>query len=284
MNPDVLIGSHWNKMAGGVALRIGSKGNNSENFPSNVLPKGLVLLSGDEELCEEGVGFGVPVLKKRLETVFPGSFRIRSGAVDHAAFGIEFDMNRVARLSLEKSGSLIGGFLNSVKELTATMHRKLPFTRRPLNAVSNLMRALLTIKTTFIPAPSAGTVLVEFGFRPGDGVLEVMVDARGLNRVGATELVMMNELGARHFPTYVDSTGLRLRGNAIGTWNEVSAREASFISPRRGVGFTVRQLPGCRLFRGRELIPGRLSWSGLAYALPPETERFRYTIRIGEMR
>jgi hypothetical protein len=35
------------------------------------------------------------------------------------------------------------------------------------------------------------------------------------------------------------------------------------------------------MFRGRELVEGRLAWSGLAYRLPGDIINFTYDIRIG---
>ncbi len=127
----------------------------------------------------------------------------------------------------------------------------------------------------------AGTVHVDYTVDAEIGGIRVRVDARGLNRAGATELVVMNELGANHFPLYADCEGVRLRGTEIGTWEEVNAPEASFISLRLGISFTMRRLPESRLFRGRELTPGRLSWAGFAYSLPPTAEGIEYILSVG---
>ena len=91
----------------------------------------------------------------------------------------------------------------------------------------------------------------------------------------------MNELGANHFDRYRDSNGLFLKGNAIGTWDEIFADEASFIDSCDNIAFTLKQVKGARMFRGRELVEGRLAWSGLAYRLPRDIINFAYDIRIG---
>ena len=77
----------------------------------------------------------------------------------------------------------------------------------------------------------------------------------------------MNELGAGHFDRYEDSAGASLTGAAIGTWDEVGAAAASFVSSRRRVAFTLAQAPGARLLRGREAIGARLGVGRLR--LPP---------------
>jgi hypothetical protein len=266
----------------GWSLVIGSDGESFPHYPSGALQNGLVLRREGLDICEEGVGFGVPVLKKKWETVFPGSMRILSHHPDNFIL-VEFDINRVERLSLGARG-LMGGFLNSLKEATATLHRRLAVLRRPLTAVSNLARRLFSIKTVFIDAPSAGTVLVSYSVNPLTHTVKVSMDARNLIEEKTDQLVMMNELGARRFPVYTDSNGLRLQGDGIGTWDEVSAVEAALLDPELGIGFTVRRLDNSRLYRGRELVPGRLSWAGFAYALPSTEKAIEYEIAIGGLR
>ena len=88
----------------------------------------------------------------------------------------------------------------------------------------------------------------------------------------------MNELGARHFDRYVDADGADLRGDEIGTWDEVTAARASFVSTRAPGGVLARagrRARGCS--RGRELIGSRLAWSGFGYSLPPTLRAVRAT-------
>lgn len=92
--------------------------------------------------------------------------------------------------------------------------------------------------------------------------------------------MLMNEQGAGYFDTYRDSKGLFLRGNAIGTWDETSAGEASFIDTLHGIGFTLLKVPGARMFRGRELVASRLAWAGLAYSIPLSRANFDYCIKV----
>lgn len=102
-----------------------------------------------------------------------------------------------------------------------------------------------------------------------------------MKKEGCTEVNIMNEQGANHFDRYCDSNGLFLKGNAIGTWDEIFADEASFIDSGDNIVFTLKQVKGARMFRGRELVEGRLAWSGLAYGLPQDINNFAYEIRIG---
>jgi len=49
----------------GLALRMEKKTGNRPGFPTTRLQKGLALFDGDQELEEEGVGFGVPIVMPR---------------------------------------------------------------------------------------------------------------------------------------------------------------------------------------------------------------------------
>ena len=113
------------------------------------------------------------------------------------------------------------------------------------------------------------------------GTIHAGVDIRNVNKERCTEVNIMNELGANHFDRYRDSNGLFLKGNAIGTWDEIFADEASFIDSCDNIAFTLNAKKGARMFRGRELVEGRLAWSGLAYRLPGDIINFDYDIRIG---
>ena len=99
---------------------------------------------------------------------------------------------------------------------------------------------------------------------------------------GCTEKIVLNELGANWFDTYTDSDGCVLNGNEIGSWDEIFADEASFQDPADGLSFSLKAVMGARMFRGREIVPGRLAWSGLAYVLPPQRDELAYSIAIGD--
>ena len=110
--------------------------------------------------------------------------------------------------------------------------------------------------------------------------LAVSLDLTGLAGRGFTEVVVMDELGARHFDRYEDSDGRVLRGDEIGTWDEVTAARASFVSTAHRVAFSVGQVEGARLFRGRELVGSRLAWTGFGYSLRPDRPAFSHELRI----
>ena len=69
-------------------------------FPTSRIQKGLILELGNRDVSEEGVGFGLPVLKLGRQPIFPGAYagrqrrarrllgrgstrRVSAGAVDN---------------------------------------------------------------------------------------------------------------------------------------------------------------------------------------------------------
>ncbi len=253
-------------------------------YPSCRIQKGLLLIHGTRELVEEGLGFGVPVLKFGPETVFPGSARVtrrRNG--DLSMVEVVYHLDLVQRMAI--GGRTLGSrAIYEVEEFLARLHRDYPPCRGPgMWFFSNLLR-ILSIEHKFETTASAGTVSVAYSIPRGGGRVRVSADLRGLKRDGCTEITFANEQGAGYFDRYSDSNGLVLTGRAIGTWDRVGAEEAALADVRDGITFTLRNLKGAAMFRGRELAAGRLAWSGLNYVLPGGSVSFVYDIRIGSAR
>ena len=265
----------------GLVLKIADQpaGN---RFPTARLQKGFRLLHDGRDLTEEGVGFGVPILKRGAQTIFPGAVKLaerRDGPC--RVVTATFEMNLVERLAGTRSRGPTSGSFYALRDLLAALHRRLPALRGLLTAVSNSARHMFGWETTFEETDTCAALAVTFRLDGDDAPLRVAVDTAGLPEGDITEVVVMNELGARHFDLYLDSAGARLRGRAIGTWNEVSARRATFAGTASRVAFSVSQVDGAKLYRGREVVGSRLAWSGFGYSLrPPVKNGFAYTVRI----
>jgi hypothetical protein len=250
-------------------------------YPTCRLQKGLLLRRGSADLAEEGVGFGVPILKRGIVTIFPGDVEL-AGRRDGAVWVItaEFQMNLVERLATPDGKSVKPASLYAAKNALAALHRSVPPLRGPLTATSNALRRRFGWVTTFEKAGATTSVRVTYRIDGEEGWIGVAVDTAGLPVDGVTDLVVMNEQGAHWFDRYVDAGGADLRGDQIGTWDRVTAEWAAFASTVHGVTFSLDQAAGARLYRGTELIGSRVAWSGFGYALPPTTARFRYDLRI----
>ncbi len=253
-------------------------------YPTSGLQKGLLLLDGGQELSSEGVGFGVPVLKRGPRAVFSGSAEIVVHPGTPRAITMVYTMDRVERLAGHRHRLVLHRPLDELREAFALLYRRAPLLRRPLLAASNGIRWLLRVRTRFEQTAQVAVVPVTYaaGDLPGDVVISADL---GRLPASVTEVVLMNELGADVFDRYVDSDGADERGSGIGAWNQVRGASASFVASVSGVSFSLERapdpgVPGARLFHGREVAKGRLAWAGFGYSLRPGPATFTYTLRV----
>lgn len=272
----------------------------ADGYPTGALAHGPHLLLDGRDLTEEGVGFGVPVALRGLAAVFPGSVAAAVsdplGDVDPcAADSVEYRLDLAERLVRAPASARATGrsprrrapdgrpidpsLLDRAHDRLSRLHRERPSTRPALDAGSTVLRRALRLTTRFTPTSPAGDAVVRYA-SPAPGALCVTVDPRGITDPGVTGLAMMNEAGAGFFRVYRDSTGLRLADDAIGSWAEVRAAWAALAAPALGLEMLAAPVPGARLFRGRELSPGRLAWAGFAHLLAPPWEPFSYFLHV----
>jgi hypothetical protein len=265
----------------GFALRISDETRLDGRYPTRRLQKGLVLLHEGRELADEGVGFGVPVVKRGVQTIFPGGITLATRR-DGTAWLVTaaFEMNLVERLTSARGARVRPRWLYAARDSLAALHRRAPALRGLLTATSVSLRRTFGWVTAFEECASAGIVRVTYAVHPEEGVIDVTVDAAGLRTEGITEVVLMNELGAHSFGNYTDSDGVALHGDEIGTWNTVTAARASFISESHHVAFSLGQAENATLKRGSELVGARLAWAGFGYCLPATVKGFAYRVSI----
>ncbi|MDM7912378.1 MAG: hypothetical protein QUS09_04705 [Methanotrichaceae archaeon] len=246
-------------------------------YPASRIQKGLVLGCGDRDLSEEGIGFGAPVFKFEEEAIFPGRRRARiEEHEDRTLVRADYVMNLTAKTA--RKGQLVKSrSFYRAKNAFSSLHRGHPSLRKGLTFSSAICRRVFQLEDDFAEVPPLGFVRATYRLKG----CEIRVDLEFSKTDGCSEVVVMNEQGANYFDTYRDSDGLTLQGDDIGSWDETLAEEASFVNPADKIAFTLKRVKGARMFRGRELAAKRLAWSGLAYVLPAETERFAYTITIG---
>ncbi len=262
----------------GVSLLLKEAGGQSD-YPTNRMQKGLLLACGDRELDEEGTGFGVPVIKIGYQTILPGAAHVTVQNGPSEAVAV-YSLNTVLRVRI-KGKYIDSGAFYRFNEYLASIHRNVPALRQAHSWVFNGLRRMGDIETIFETVAPAASVKVAYTIRPAEQTVHVDADLSALQNCGCTEIIFTNEQGANYFDHYRDSNRLALTGKAIGTWNRTFATEASFIDIRDGIAFTLMNVRGARMFRGRELEAGLLAWSGLAYSLPANTTHFAYDIKIG---
>lgn len=264
----------------GLSLKISDTPPDQKAYPTGRLQKGFVLLDHGQELAEEAVGFGVPVLKKGLQTIFPGEVALtwlRRGSTWEIT--TQFKLNLVEKISTAGNKNVENGLLYAVKNFMSGVIRGVPMLRGLLTSTSSQLRQLFQWETTYAEAGFSSVVEMLTLIEGETGKVTVEINASGLSP-DITEVVVMNEQGAETFDRYLEASGISLFGKEIGCWDEVNAEDACFESSARQVRFGLRQVEGMRLFRGRELISPRLAWAGFGYSFPPSNQKFRYVMRI----
>lgn len=269
----------------GLALTIMKSPENPPGFPTARLQKGLLLLDHGEELAEEGVGFGVPVIMRGLQAIFPGDIQLNLSEdgplqVVRAIYtlNLEEKIGKPAQMEIESK------LLYAVKNYLAALIRRLPSLRGFLTSISNLMRKVFAWETMYEQSEFSFEVSMRYSINQQAGIVNVAMEKLDVSTSGITEMVVMNEQGARTFDHYIDSSGNALQGTEIGCWDEVAAQEALFISPAHEVAFTLERVAGAKLYRGRELVESRLSWAGFGYSFPAHFDHFEYQLKIGRIK
>lgn len=250
------------------------------HFPTSALQKGLLLFNGEEPLTGEAVGFGMPVVKSGLQTVFPGSAK---AFVDHTGdiwkIRVDYQLNLVEKISNSKRAYVENRLLYSCKNLLAGMIRRIPFSRAFLSSSSRLLRKIFQLGTGYAQSSEIAEISVSQVIKENSGVIHVEVDA---NRLPGeiSEVIIMNEQSARYFQTYGDSTGRVIRKEKIGCWDQVKASSAWFQSSFPQVKFILEMLEGIKLYRGLEMVDDRLAWAGFGYSFPPAQKHLSYQLKI----
>lgn len=242
------------------------------------LQKGLVLVYGDKELIEEGLGFGVPVIKYQDKTYFSSSAQISIQQSDEETYLLRksYLLDSVSK-KLWRGSYIDDGFYSYCRKKFA----KLYLSHKELAPLCNRMmefREMAKIKTEFVRVPPRAEVTVNYLIQPA--TVNISVDFSNLALTGCEELLVINEQGSSTFDEYVDSGGLKLVGSRIGGWGNVTAKQAMLLSVKQHLSFSLRKTSEATLHRGWEKTKYRFSWAGLSYSLCPNHRTFTYAISI----
>lgn len=242
------------------------------------LQKGLVLALHGKELIEEGIGFGVPVVKYRDKTFFPGTAKVFLTNEDNGATLIKsFTLDTVSKKQIWK-----GPYIND--RLYSALHKA--FARaylghkktKPVSEKIMQLRRTAKVHTQFVKVRPRAEINIRY--KCLNRTIEIEAEVSKLDKAGCEEILILNEQGATFFQKYSDSDGMEFFDGQVGGWERVNASEASFSDIKGTLAFTLRNLDGASLFRGWERISNRFSWAGLSYSLKPKASSFAYTIEL----
>jgi len=242
------------------------------------LQKGLVLILDAKELIEEGVGFGVPVVKYQDKTYFSGSAQSSQLEENNRSVLLKsFNMDTISRKRLGRTSYVNDDFYSFFHKLFENAYLSHKSLAPVFNTIMQL-RKTLKVQTDFPKAAQRGKIKVTYACLPD--TVEVGVDFSELDRAGCQEILVLNEQGSTFFTRYSDTQGLSLSHTQIGAWEKVRAEWASLSDANQTLRFTLANTKAAPLFRGWERTKGRFSWAGLIYSLPPTVSTFDYSIRL----
>jgi hypothetical protein len=213
---------------------------------------------------------------------FPGKARVTEQQKDLHLFEwiADYELNLEERLML-KSGTIRSNRVYAVQEWFSGLHKTIRISRGLIECTSNVLRRMWGLGKTFEEVPPSGNVRVSYSIDIRDKVLHISVDASSL-KTECEEMAILNEQDGSFFDRYYDANGLALVGKQIGTWEKTAAAWATLIDSHHNIALHFRNISGSAMYRGRELLPGRLSWAGVAYISAPPRPEFEYDIVIQE--
>jgi hypothetical protein len=247
------------------------------------IQKGLMpSLTGNQlDLCEEGVGFGVPILQYKRDFFFSGTSTVSGGGgVIGGRAWKKFIMNLIDRRQRRHSNR-IQMFSWAPQRLYNRIYKSISG-RRVLRLFESRLESLRPDfdPSIFFRVRDRGSVLVSYAIDEASRGIEVAMDFSGVQTSGLQCIYISNELGGNLFDVYSDSSGAVLRGDAIGAWDRIDAVWATLLSPTKNVGFRVEVPESAQAFRGREIIGLDISWSGIIFMVSPTTKSLQYRISV----
>jgi hypothetical protein len=232
----------------------------------------------DLELIEEGVGFGVPVVKYSDKTYFAGQSELW---VHQAPFGQEIKKTYVLDTISRKKFSNGRYIDDGIYTFARKRFEKIYLNRKRLFPLLNRLmelRNLAGISTEFVKVKPRGIVEVVYRCQPSGVTVEVKFS--DLEPGLCEKVLVLNEQGSHTFDKYADTNGLTLLKSRIGAWDAVDADKASLLNRSEQLSFSLQNMQNALLFRGWEQTKQRFSWAGLSYALKPNSGKFEYKIAV----
>ena len=165
----------------GLSLYIGGALPNRKAYSTASLQKGLLLFDQGQELAEEAVGFGVPVLKRELQTIFPGYATLTW--LQHATLWnitARYRLDLVEGISRPGHSALGINYFYVAKNALAAIIRSRPFLRGPLTDFSSLLRRAFHLETVYTQAGFSTELQVLYSLDTETGQVGIDIDTAEL--------------------------------------------------------------------------------------------------------
>jgi hypothetical protein len=239
------------------------------------LAKGVCMYREEQDLSEEGMGFGVPVVVSRWRTYLSFRAPTTETSSDGSFIRKVWHLDAVQCVGNSRPNAILPYLWLETKGL---VYKGLPWAQRWL--LDKRATGNLTPQISFAETDSRAEVTVDY--RVSDGRVDISVDLASLNDLpGRPRAYVLNEQGGRAFPVYREN-GQSETDEHNGGWAKITAESAGFAARDGAAWFSLGNRPGASMFRGRELVDGLLSWSGIEYEITryPEAS-FDYSVEVG---
>lgn len=259
-----------------MALRI-YPDNRPKNLEVAALQKGLVLMVNNSELIEEGIGFGVPVIKYSDTTFFSRTATAYVEEQNKKSIMIvkDFYLDSISKKQIH--GASINTSFYSVFHKAFEKGYIHPGKMRPLYDCTMRLRRIFGVETYFAKVPPRGKVSITYHCYPDR--IDVSADFSKLNTNGCCELLILNEQGAAFFRKYKNGNVV-LHNRRIGPWTKVDTGYPEFADTINNISFSMEKKDGAILYYGWEQVKNRFSWAGMTYSLNPKISKFNYAIQL----
>ncbi len=257
------------------------------NGRSTPIQKGLIpsRKGGEADLCEEGLGFGVPTLEYVRDFYFPGkSLASPSGIVNDSNATKTYWFDLIERRETEPSKIHI---LSWVQNRFLLRLYKYPISRKVLEILGSTVFRYNISKSQppkFIHVNDRGYATTIYKIEKNKKQILVSVDLTSIKRKNLQRLYISNELSGRLFDYYIDSSNHRLFRDSIGGWDKIDASWAIFYAPSLKFGYRIDIPPAIIAYRGLETFNPSLCWSGVIFSLPATIQKIEYKITLGTLK
>jgi len=239
----------------------------------------MFLMTPHGDLTGEGLGFGSPIAFYDDRPVFSIHAHLKAGE-SGVTKTFALDAESTKKWSNNRLSGLPGPetiFDNRFTRNFAGLYRSRRMAQFVANGFWRFEQSTGMIYHGFKEAKPWGKVVIEYTIKPG--MIIITVDPSKLCP-GCKKLCIMNELDAEVFTVYDDSDGAHLNKGKIGAWSPIDAMWAKFSTPDDSISFRLSKVEPARMYRGREFVPGHLSWVGLTYEQTAPLKPFSYTVEI----
>ena len=227
--------------------------------------RGLGVYYRDSCIVGEGMGIGAPIALLERKAVFPLDVE------DFESTGRlvrRFHLNGFSLKFLGRARADVP--YKWIRSQLAPLYlRSSRF--RPLFNYLMAARTVVGIRSRYRRINGLGYVDVAYEAN-GDRVL-VHVDASHLD---AKKFLIANELDGHLFRELIIDDTIRIP--RISPWLEIRGSDARIVAPTLGMSFRLRQIEGCSMFAGREVLGNRLNWAGFSYQPSKGVDSFGYEV------